>query len=147
MAKRKVWVTPNRMRFDSESKTFNRQVDCISTGNVIGNVQLSGYVRPRNETECNGHDFPRGHLQEYDLGWLAGSFPNYVKEFIRDLDYAEEQSVIAYEFRHWRGKKKFVHGHVVTAGSDDGHKVLRKWCGNRLKSESVIEEAIKYITD
>jgi len=147
MVRHREWATPNRMKFESEHKTFNRQVDCISSGNVIGHVQLSGYVRPRNETECNGFTFEKGHLQEYDLGWLAEKFPNYVKEFIRKLDYAEDHSVIAYEFRHWNGRKKIIHGHVVTTGGDNGHKVLRKWYGDRLKSKSVIDEAITYITD
>jgi hypothetical protein len=147
MAKKKEWVTPNRMKFDSDCKTFNRQVDCISIGNVIGHVQLSGCVRPRNETECNGYDFPKRHLQEYDLCWLLKNFPNYVKEYIRKLDYAEDHPLIAYEFRHWRGKKKVVHGYVVTTGSDNGHKLLRKWYPDRMKSKSVINEAVKYIAD
>jgi len=147
MARSKEWATPNRMKFESEHKTFNRQVDCISSGNVIGDVQLSGCVRPRSETECNGFTYEKGHLQEYDLGWLVGDFPNYVKEFIRKLEYAEDHSVIAYEFRHWNGEKKVVHGYVVTTGGDDGHKVLGRWYGEHWKSRSVIDEAITYITD
>lgn len=149
MARKVEWATPNRMKFESEHKTFNRQVDCISSGNVIGHVQLSGYVRPRSETECNGFTSEKGHLQEYDLGWLVENFPNYLKEFIRKLDYAEDHSVIAYEFRHWNGKKKIVHGYVVTAGANDRHRVLEKWIVGKQqeKARSVIDEAITYITD
>ena len=75
------------------------------------------------------------------------NFPNHVKEFIRKLVYAEDHTVIAYEFGHWYGDKKIVHGHVVTAGEDEGHKVLGRWYGDHWKSRSVVDEAIKYITD
>ena len=143
------WVTPNRMKFESLHKTFNRQVDCISRGNVIGHVQLSGFIRPRNEIECNGFIREKGVLQEYDLGWLLKDFPNYVKEFVRKLEYAKSHSTIGYEFRLWRGEKKTVIGYVVTAGEDQGHRVLKKWIVGKAqcKAQSVVDEAIKYITD
>lgn len=55
LAKTRVWKKDgNHMVFDSPHKGFNKQVDGISTGNVMGDVQLSGFVRPYNETECNG---------------------------------------------------------------------------------------------
>ena len=76
------WATPNRMKFDSLHKTFNRQVSCISTGNHIGNTVYSSYIRAYNQTECNGHTFPKGHLQEYDLGWLVKEAPEEAKEYI-----------------------------------------------------------------
>ena len=148
MAMQKEWVTPNRMRFESLHRTFNRQVDCISIGNVIGHVQLSGYIRPRNETECNHFTFEKGHLQEYDLNWLLKDFPYYVKEFVRTLDYAESHTTIGYEFRLWRGAQKTVIGYVVTAGADAGHKLLKQWVvGRDWRAGSVVSEAIKHITD
>jgi hypothetical protein len=115
---------------------------------MIGDVQLSGYVRPRNETECNGFTFERGHLQEYDLNWLLKDFPYYVKEFIRGLAYAENHSTIGYEFRLWNGQKKTVLGYVVTAGADDGHRLLKQWVvGQGWKATIVVSEGVKYITD
>lgn len=149
MARYKEWATPNRMKFESEHGMFNRQVDCIGTGNHIGHVQLSGYVRPRTETKCNGFTSEKGHLQEYDLNWLLKDFPNYVKEFIRKLEYAENHTTIGYEFRLWRGAKKTVIGYVVTAGADDRHRVSKKWVVGKQqeKARSVIDEAITYITD
>jgi len=145
----KEWRTPNHMKFESLHKTFNRQVDCIGTGNVFGYVQLSGYVRPRSEMELpNGEPCKQGEMQEWDLRhFILENFPNYVKEFIRKIKYAEDHSVIAYEFRHWNGGKKVVNGYVLTSGSDDGHKVLKVWYSFGKKSRSVIDEAIKYITD
>jgi hypothetical protein len=79
VAKKIEWRTPNHMKFESLHKTFDRQADCVSIGNMIGHVQLSGFIRPRNEIECNGLPFEKGHLQEYDLGWLLKDFPNEVK--------------------------------------------------------------------
>lgn len=139
--KQHEWVTPNRMKFESEHKTFNRQVDCISSGNVIGRVQLSGFVRPYKEVECNGRVNPKGHLQEYDLGWLLKDFPCYVKDYIRK--HGKDKSLIGYEFRYWRGNRKHVCGYVVTTGDE---KLMKYWFFNGKKSLSVIHEAIKYIS-
>lgn len=145
----KEWLTPNHMKFDSLHKTFNRQVDSIGTGNVIGDVQLSGYVRPRSEMERpSGEPCQRGEMQEWDLThFILKDFPSYVKDYIRKLDYAENNSVIAYEFRHWRGLRKTVHGYVVTTGmgDDSEYKLLKKWVLGGKKSASVIDEAITYI--
>lgn len=155
VAREKEWVTPNRMKFESLHKTFNHQVDCIGTGNVFGHVQLSGYVRPRSEMELpNGEPCKQGEMQEWDLEhFILSDFPEYVKKYIRSLGYAEDNSVVAYEFRHWRRSErvaaglKVVHGYVLTSGSDDGHKVLKVWYSPGKKSRSVIDEAITYITD
>ena len=146
----KEWRTPNHMKFESLHKTFNCQVDCIGTGNVMGYVQLSAYVRPRNKMENPvGEPVPKGAMQEWDLThFLLSGFPDYVRNYIRKLDYAEDHSVIAYEFRWWRGNKKVVMGYVVTTGYDDGSRLLEKWVDGRgPKARSVIDEAITYITD
>jgi hypothetical protein len=143
MAKTRVWKKDgNHMVFDSPHKGFNKQVDGISSGNVMGDVQLSGFVRPYNATECNGFTNPKGHLQEYDLNWLLKSFPNYVKNYVREN--AKDKNVIGYEFRHWVGDKKVVHGYVVT---DANHKLMKAWYSPNEKSRAVVDEAIKYITE
>ncbi|GAI19621.1 unnamed protein product, partial [marine sediment metagenome] len=65
--KEKTWDSPNKMHFDSPLKAFNKQCSLITTGNQIGNVVLSNYVRPFDEVECNGFTSEPGHLQNYDI--------------------------------------------------------------------------------
>ena len=140
--KKVKWINGNHMLFESEHKTFNKQVDCISTGNVIGNVQLSTFVRPYNETKCNSHTFPKGHLQEYDLGWILEDLPSYVKNYIRGV--AKNKSVIGYLFKHYSNGRRIHDGYVITTPK---HKLLKAFYTDNYKSMTVIDEAIKYITE
>jgi len=145
--KKKVWVNGNKMLFESEHKTFNRQCKLITTGNQIGDVVYSSFVRPYNETECNGFTNPKGHLQEYDLNWLLKDVPEYVKDWIRE--YAKTKSVIAYHF-FYRNKesRKIDIGYVVTTPEYKKNELLEKWYAmNTLKVRSALDEAIKYIVN
>ena len=141
--KKRVWRDGNHMLFESAHLTFNRQVDCISTGNVLGHVQVSFYIRPWTEVECNGRQFPEGHLRDADLAYFENRLPTEVREAV--CLHAEDQSVILYEFRHWSGKEKIVHGYVITTGDK---KLIRTFTTRpALKSRSVIVEATKYICE
>jgi len=140
--RKKEWRDGNHMKFESAHATFNRQVDCISTGNVIGHVQLSGFVRPHCEIECNGFTNPPGHLQEYDLNWLMKDFPYFVKDWIRENDSGK--SVIAYEFRYWKNGEKYPIGWVVTS---EDYQLLDSWVHGTKKAGSALREAIAYITE
>lgn len=44
MIKKIEWLTPNKMKFESEFKTFNAAADLITTGAVISNVQFSEFL-------------------------------------------------------------------------------------------------------
>ena len=77
------WLTHNRMKFESEHKTFNRQTQCISTGNIVSNTLLGWYIRPFNETKCNGFDFEPGNLQKADLKTFR-NLPHYVEGYGRN---------------------------------------------------------------
>ena len=141
------WATPNRMKFESLHKTFNRQVSCISTGNQIGNTVLSFYIRAFNELECNGRVNKPGHLQEYDLdNFKDNYFPpelRAVKDSIRNE--GKTKRFILYVFFHYTRGKKITHGAVIT---DTEHNHIQTYLFRfSLKSMSVIEEAIKYITN
>lgn len=144
--KKKIWDNPNKMHFESEHKTFNRQCKCIMTGNQIGDVVYSGYVRPYNETDCNGFTNPKGHLQEYDLNWLLKDVPYYVKDWIRK--YAKTKSVIGYHFFYRNKERKIDIGYVVTTPEYKKNKLLEKWYAqNTSKVQSALDEAIKYIVN
>lgn len=138
------WATPNRMLFESEHKTFNRCVDLISTGNVWSGVQTSSYVRAYSNTECNGFTNAPGHLRDFDLKGFT-QMPAYVRRYI--LSVTENESVIVYKFFHQVGGRKTVHGWVVTS-RDPEYRLLRSFVtGPTWKSESVLNEAIEYITN
>lgn len=141
--KEKEWIHPNKMRFESEHKTFNQQVKCISRGNVISDTQLSGCIRPFNEVECNGHTFPPGHLQEYDLEWLNKYLPEEFKNWVRK--HGKEDDLTAYTFFYYQAGKRIHIGYVITG---PGRKVLRKvYARNNSKTISALDECIKYISE
>jgi len=142
--KKRQWLNGNHMLFESDCKMFNKQCDLITTGNVWGIVQFSQYIRPTNEVECNGHIFKPGELRDYDLRPFAlHQFPAVRKAV---MEYADAgQKIILYKFRHFNGQRETVHGFVIT---DPNYRLLKKFVtGPTYKSWSVIEEAIKYITE
>jgi len=140
--KKTEWATPNRMKFESLHKTFNRQISMICTGNHIGNTVYSGCIRPYNRTECNGHTVPEGQLQEYDLGWLVKEAPSVAKQYIRE--HGKDKSFILYVFFHRRNGTKIIHGSIITDGEYNFERAF--YSRNNYKSRSIIDEAKKYIT-
>ena len=143
--KKHTWDNPNKMHFESPHKTFNRQTQCISTGNVIANTQYSNYIRPYGETECNGFTNPPGHLQDWDLtkNIVASTLPGQIREEIRQL--TRENGGIVYNFHHWKGDRRIDNGIVLTARD---HKLVKIWYLNpSWKAQAAIGEAVKYITN
>ena len=78
-------------------KRFDVQTNCISTGNVLANTQLSYFIRPYGETKCNGYDFSEGHLMNADLKLFGRHhIPEDIEKLIRDKE--RKESVILYMF-------------------------------------------------
>ena len=141
--KEKRWLNSNKMLFESKHKTFNKQVSCISTGNVLGGCQLSSFIRGKKNIRCNNQTFKEGELQSWDLNKGIGKcLPYFVKDWIGE-NVNEEDSVICYLFRYFvSGKEKQI-GVVIT---DKNHNFVREWnLMNTEKSQSVLDEAKKYI--
>ena len=136
------WINPNKMKFESPYKTFNKAVVCISDGNVIGDTQVSSFFRARNDLECNGFVNPKGHLQDWDLteGMLQ-NFPHYVKSYIRKN--FEDKRGIAYNFFYYKNGEKHDIGYVITTTDN---KLLEIWYCGTWKSREALKECIKYIT-
>lgn len=130
------------MMISTGHKTFDRQAnaDCITTGNVWGNVQFSNFIRAHTQTECNGFEFEQGKLQDHDLQGYR-NLPKRVLAAVKSL--AHNQSVILYEYRHWRGNQKHLHGYIVT---DTTHKALAVFAKQRKKSVDVLKAVIPAIT-
>lgn len=131
------------MLFESEHKTFNKQCDCVATGNVWGNVQYSRYIRPIKETRCNGIDFAEGHLYELDVAPFKRLINHYHLRYATDL--LKENGGILYVFSHISGASRIIdgliatdrqHNHLVTVQIARGYKV-----------STVLNEARKYISN
>lgn len=144
--KKCTWDNPNKMHFESEYKTFNRQTNIITTGNVFANTQISNYIRPWNQTECNGAAFPAGHLMNYDLQHYR-CIPEEIERVLYDKN--RTKSVILYQFRVWNEKNHESEpiGYVVT---DRDHNLIAYsiicWYGKSYgKRYSAIRECMKYI--
>lgn len=71
-----------KMIVNSDFKEFNKQTNCISSGNVIANTMIGWSIRPYDEVECNGKKFEKGELQNSDLeGFdIHQELRNFIKE-------------------------------------------------------------------
>ena len=147
--KKAIWnSTGNKMIINSGWKEFDKQTDCISTGNVFSDTQLSWFVRPYCETECKGFENPKGHLMDYDLKMFN---PYHIPERIMDVltDINRRESYILYMFFTKCKGKVEPFCWVIT---DSYHRLITYSivCGYQQqysKRESAAKEAISYITD
>lgn len=82
---------------DSGWKEFDMQTNCITTGNAYCNTQISSFIRPFNEMECNGYSFNKGHLMNFDLQQFQKfGIPENIRKILRNPE--REDSVILYMF-------------------------------------------------
>ena len=145
--KKHTWDNPNKMHFESPYKTFNRQCRLITTGNQIGDVVYSNYIRPYGETECNGFTSEPGHLQNWDLtkNIIAGVLPHRIREEVRKLTH--DRGGIIYNFHHWNGDRRIDDGFVLTTRHDD-YKLIKVWyVNNDWRARAAVDEAVKYVTN
>jgi len=124
-------------------KAFDKQSEgCISTGNVMSNVQFSFFIRPFCETKCNGYINPEGYLRDYDLEIFRKTIPRGVLQ--RVLEETVDKSVILYKFRSWRKGKEIIHGWVIT---DDNHNLIYEMlAGKSPKSDDVLRACVKEVS-
>lgn len=141
--KKTEWVNGNKMLFESKHKTFNRQTNYISTGNVWSNTQHSGYIRAYNDTiNPVGEKVEKGHLQDFDLDGFS-NLPSNIRSWIKQN--VMDNSVILYRFQYYIKSKRIDVGYILT---DSNHKYIQTWiCKNTQKYWSVIEEAKLYICE
>lgn len=134
-----------RQIINSGWKEFDKQTNCISTGNVISNTQYSSFVRPWKDTKCNGHDFPEGQLMNFDLQFFSG-IPQSIDEYLRDEK--REDSVILYKFSTYKDGRNNPFCWVLT---DRNYKLIKYrvivgYGENSTKRFSAANEVMKYIT-
>ena len=129
----------NKMIINSEFKTFNKQTNYISNGNIIANTIYGNYIRPYNETKCNGKDFPVGHLFKYDLQNFFIS--DAMKEYIRSLN----RKIILYEIFIWKDGYKDIIGWLIEDNAKIIHTFCAKTMGDYKKRFSAIDTTAKIL--
>ena len=141
--KKAEWINHNRMKIETGHKTYDRQANCIGLGNRIANTQLSFHIRPYSKTECNGTQFPLGHLRNYDFNWwVRPPLPEFIREYVKSV--TETVGVYFYQFHHWQNGKRIIHGYIVTREDD---RLLKKFVtGPTYKSTLVIDEMAEYVS-
>lgn len=97
MKKAKYNKRGTKQIIDSGWKLFDNQTNCISTGNVYASTQLSSFIRPYSQTECNGGVFQEGHLMQFDLKPFSQlGVPSEIMQVLKDVN--RKDSVILYMF-------------------------------------------------
>lgn len=125
-------------------KTFDRQTNIISTGNVMASTQYSSYIRPWSETECNGLTRPCGELMNYDMKPFSGyRIPIPITDIIEDKE--RKESVILYVFFIWKKHQLEPLCWVLT---DYNHNLLKKYvCNWTQKRMNAMNEIVKYVAN
>lgn len=146
--KKAIYNNKGRQVVNSDWAEFNKQTSCISTGNVIADTQISTFIRPWEQIECNLHKFPEGHLMKFDLDTFNGyRIPEGIMDVIRNKD--RKESVILYMFFTVRNKKVVPFGWVLTDKNHHyiGHRIVRAYGESYTKRWSALNEAMQYITE
>jgi hypothetical protein len=99
----------------------------IGTGNHWGNTQWSNYVRPVDETECNGQQFPPGHLRRFDYDQfrhIPGGVPAKVRAF---MDGIKEPVILNCFFHRVGDNRKIVHGWIIVTSHEQPEGVTPRY--------------------
>jgi hypothetical protein len=149
------WDNPNKMKFFSGHKAFDKQTNYISTENVAANTQYSSFIRSWNNDGKGLIDYDRNKrepewLFNFDITPFKETFSEF-RKIETDLTNRSKQwteSHILYAFFHINlqpYRRKILHGFVLT---DRNHNHVKTWYfGSSYKSWDLVEEAKKYITN
>ena len=97
----------NKININTGFKSFDNYIVCISSGNCIGKGQISFYIRPYNETFCNGKENKLGCLRDYDLSMFGNLLDTTIKNKVKSI--TESVGCTLYAFSTKRG----VFGYII----------------------------------
>lgn len=121
MKEHKYNKTGTRQIVSSGWKEFDRQTNCISTGNVYASTQFSSFVRPYAKTDCNGFKRAEGELLNYDIKPFSKyGIPERIKDVIEDKE--RKDSVILYMF-FTRNREKAIEPFYWLVTGRDHNKI------------------------
>lgn len=142
--KKAEFDNPDKMKFESAHKTFNRQTNVISPGNVIATTQYSSYIRPYTEVvNPVGQQVAPGVLQTFDLR----SFQDYrishaILQEVRRLTH--DVQGILYLFKHYTSDHHVMLDGLVLTTPEREH--VKTWYLNSdWRAGSAVDEARRYI--
>lgn len=131
----------NRQVIRTGCNPFDTQISALGQGNVFGSTITGFYIRPHQETECNGYTFPKGHLQASDLQ-VFRSLPAQVDRAVKTR--TRTCSGILYKLFH-TGAHQVVHGYVW---ADSDHYMMDMWVtGRHSSSASVVIACLPYLVN
>ena len=137
-----------RQLIDSGYKLFDKQTNCICTGNVYANTQYSAIIRPYSQTRCNWTDFEPGQLMNTDLKpFRRYGIPNFMYDILTDQTRAE--SLILYMF--FVTDSNMDIRPVVWVLTDKKHQLIKCTAAHRhgtswTKTNQVLTAVLPYIT-
>lgn len=150
MKEKKYSKNGKRQIVDTGWKEFDKQTNWITTGNAVCATQLSSYIRPWSETECNDISFKPGELLEHDLRpFLKHGLPDAIKEVLRSKGRTEKYILYMFWTSTCRSLDPFLWV-VTTAGPHPRLVMKRVTCypGQSWKKRFMAaDEVLKYITE
>jgi len=133
--------TPDKMTIDTGHKTFDKQTNLLSDGNLIANTQIGHGIRAYNDT-LSHVERPPGFLQAWDLDAFP-DLPKVIRGEIRAFLHKRRGRL--YQFHHTTRGRRHVHGYVL---ADYEHRHIKTWItGPTYKSRQVVETAREYVTN
>ncbi len=147
--KKATYNNKGRQIIASGWKRFDKQTNCITTGNAFCNTQVSSYIRPWKETECAELAFPKGQLMQFDMKpFTRHNIPTRIKEILLDKERQEE--VILYIFFTINREKHLEPFYWVVTDTQnnyiDGYLVVPTYC-HYFKRGDAASEILSYITN
>lgn len=132
----------NRQVIRTGCRPFDSQISALGQGNVFGSTITGLYIRPYEEVECNGHSFPQGHLQAFDLK-VFQPLPPQVDRAVRAR--TRTRSGILYKLFHSTKSHQVVHGYVW---SDYDYNMVNMWVtGRHSRSRDVLTACLPYLVN
>ena len=97
----------NKININTGFKSFDNYIVCISRGSCVGRGQTSFYIRPFNQTYCNGRENEKGHLRDYDLSIFGDLLDTTIKNKVKSI--TDTVGCMLYVFSTKRG----VFGYII----------------------------------
>ena len=97
----------NKININTGFKSFDDYILCISKGSCVGRGQISFYIRPFNQTYCNGRENEKGHLRDYDLSMFGNLLDATIKNKVKSI--TDTVGCMLYAFSTKRG----VFGYII----------------------------------
>jgi len=121
------WENPNKMKINTGHKTFDKQTNIISTGNIVANTLNGACIRAYTDNHNGFEDRPLGYLQNWDL---TKNFNENIPTCMRDhVSMADRESKhILYKVRHFNRDREIIHGYILTKGRDNDYEHVKTYC-------------------